>query len=259
VSLKVEKTTGGFKISGRGELHLSILLETMRREGYEMEVGKPEVIVKEIDGVKKEPLEEVTVIVPNQYQGVINQEFGKRLGLLKHVDQVNDSESEFVFHMPSRALLGLRSVLLTLTKGTVVLNSQLVTWEKLGREIPKFRSGALVASQEGEALSYGLKAAQERGTLFVGPGEKVYQGMIVGQNAKEFDIEVNVCKGKKLTNMRSKSSDGVIQLTPAVRFSLEQALDFLEEGELLEITPKSLRLRKKYLTEIERKRAVRGF
>lgn len=259
VGLKVEKLTSGFKVSGRGELHLSILLETMRREGYEMEVGKPEVIVKTIEGAKKEPVEEVTVIVPNEYQGVISQEFGKRLAQMKHMDRVNDSESEFVFYMPSRALLGLRSVLLTQTKGTVVLNSQLIEWEAVGKELPRFRSGVLLASQTGEALSYGLRAAQERGVLFVGPGEKVYQGMIVGQNAKENDMEVNVCKGKKLTNMRSKSSDGVIQLTPPLKFSLEQALDFLEEGELLEITPLSLRLRKKYLTDLDRKRAEREF
>lgn len=257
VSLKVEKLGGSFKISGRGELHLSILLETMRREGFEMEVGKPEVIIKTIDGIKQEPLEEVTIVVPNEYQGVINQEFGKRFGEMKHMESINETETEFVFHIASRATLGMRSVLLTQTKGTVIYNSQLIGWQPIGRDIPQLRSGVMIASETGEALTYGLNAALARGILFTEPGEKVYEGMIVGLNAKDMDIEVNVCKGKKLTNMRSKSSDGVIQLPPATKYSLEQALDFLEADELLEITPHNLRLRKRLLTDIERRRARR--
>lgn len=255
LSLRVEKQGNGkFTISGRGELHLSILLETMRREGYEMEVGKPEVIKKEIDGVMSEPQEEVSIIVPDEFVGVITEEFGKRYGNLIKMEPTAEGDVEFVYHIPTRALIGLRSYLLTATKGTVIFNSNVIGFEKVGKDLPKMRRGALIASQSGEALGYGLANAQERGVLFVNAGEQVYEGMVVGINAKDEDISVNVCKGKKLTNMRSKSSDGVLQLTPATKLSLEQSLDFLENDELLEITPLNLRLRKKHLTELERKR-----
>lgn len=255
LSLKFEILKNGkFKLSGRGELHLAILLETLRREGFEMEVGKPEVVTKEIDGVVCEPIEEVDVIVPNEFVGVINQEFGKRFGEMVKMNPINESETEFVYHIATRGLIGLRSLLLTLTKGTIIFSSQVISYQKIGKPIPKLRKGTLIASQSGEVLAYGLENAQGRGVTFVEPGTKVYQGMIVGQNAKDEDIEVNVCKGKKLTNMRSKASDGIIQLAPAVILSLEQSLDFLENDELLEITPKSLRLRKKLLTQLDRKR-----
>jgi len=256
LSLRVEKLGNGkFILSGRGELHLSILLETMRREGYEMEVGKPEVITKRAEsGELVEPIEEVSVIVPNEFIGVISEEFGKRYATSISMNQISDEETEFVYNIPTRALIGLRSYLLTATKGTVVFSSTILGHEKVGKEIPKFRRGALIAAESGEALAYGLENAQGRGITFVEPAEKVYEGMVVGLNSKDEDIAINVCKGKKLTNMRSKSSDGVIQLTPATKLSLEQSLDFLERDELLEITPLSLRLRKKYLTELERKR-----
>lgn len=255
LSLRVEKQGNGkFTVSGRGELHLSILLETMRREGYEMEVGKPEVIKKEIDGVLSEPIEEVSIIVPNEFVGVITEEFGKRYGTLIKMEPTAEGDVEFIYHIPTRALIGLRSYLLTATKGTVIFNSNVIGFDKVGKELPKMRRGALIASESGEALAYGLANAQERGILFINPGEAVYEGMVVGLNAKDEDISVNVCKGKKLTNMRSKSSDGVLQITPATKLSLEQSLDVLERDELLEITPQNLRLRKKYLTELERKR-----
>lgn len=254
VSLKIEKQGHTYKLSGRGELHLSILFESMRREGYEMEVGQPQVIIKQVDGKQLEPIEEVLVIVPNEHQGVINQEFGKRQANLVRMDQISEQETEFLYHLPSRATLGLRSLLLTATKGTVVYNAQLIGWEPLGKDLPKLRRGVVIASEAGEALAYGLNNVQQRADTFVDPGTKVYEGMIVGLAAKDQDIEMNVCKGKKLTNMRSKSSDGVIQLTPATKFSLEQALDFLEADELLEITPISLRLRKRQLTAIDRAR-----
>jgi len=255
LSLRVTKLESGkYKLSGRGELHLSVLLETMRREGYEMEVGKPEVIVKEQDGVKVEPVEEVDIVVPNEYQGVINQEIGKRYGLLSHMEPITETEVEFVYRMPTRALIGLRTLLLTLTKGTVLFSSQIDGYEPVGKELPRIRSGVIVSSHSGETLAYGLSAAEERGTLFVGPGTPVYEGMIVGQTPKEQDVRMNVTKGKQLTNMRSKASDGVIQLAPPTLLSLEQSLDFLENDELLEITPLSLRLRKKNLTGVERKR-----
>lgn len=255
LSLKLEKLENGkYKVSGKGELHLAVLLETLRREGYEIEVGKPEVIYKTINGEKCEPVEEVNIIAPQEYLGTITQEIGKRLGHLVHMDPINEQEMEFVYKMPTRAILGLRSLLMTATKGTVVFNSQFTGFEPVGAILPKMRRGALIASESGEALSYGLQAAQERGITFVDSGENIYEGQIIGMNAKEEDIEINGAKGKKLTNMRSQSSDGVIQLTPSVKYSLEQCLDFLESDELLEITPLSLRLRKKYLTSLERRR-----
>ncbi|HBC44741.1 MAG: GTP-binding protein TypA [Candidatus Collierbacteria bacterium GW2011_GWB1_45_35] len=255
LSLKLEKLESGkYKVSGKGELHLAVLLETLRREGYEVEVGKPEVIYKIIDGQKCEPYEDVNIVAPQEYLGTITQEVGKRLGVLSHMDPVSDKEVEFVYKMPTRAILGLRSLLLTATKGTVIFNSQFLDFEPVGENLPKMRRGVLIATNSGEALSYGLQAAQERGSTFVEPADAIYEGQIVGANAKAEDIEINACKGKQLTNMRSKSSDGVIQLVPAIKFSLEQCLDFLESDELLEITPKNLRLRKKYLTQVERRR-----
>jgi len=258
LSLKVVKRTDGkFQISGRGELHLAVFLENLRREGYEMEVEKPEVIFKKIDGVVNEPVEELNIIVLKEYQGIINQEMGKRLAVLVKTEPINEKEIEFIYRVPTRAIIGLRSILLTATKGTVIFSSQVVDYQPVGKAIPRMRGGVLIASQSGESLSYGLNAAQERGITFIGPGEKVYEGMIIGKNAKDDDLVINVCKGKQLSNMRSKSSDGVIQLTPPTVFSLEQCLDFIEKDELLEITPKSLRLRKKFLTELDRKRSKR--
>ena len=229
----------------------------MRREGYEMEVEKPEVIIKIEDGVKKEPFEEVNIIVPEEYVGVVNQEMGKRYGNLVSTEKINDKEVEFIYQMPTRAIMGLRSLLLTATRGTVLFSSQVIDFLPKGKEIPKMRTGVLIASESGEALSYGLRAAQERGITFIAPGTKVYEGMIIGKNAKDEDITINACKGKKLTNMRSKSSDGVIQLTPPTELTLDKCLDFIEDDELLEITPLSLRLRKRYLTELDRRRFER--
>ncbi len=258
LSLKVAKLGNGkFAVSGRGELHLSILLETMRREGYEMEVGKPEVIIKEINGQKCEPYEEVYIIVPSVHTGVITEEFGKRAALLTKMEPVAESEAEFIYIMPTRGLIGLRSHLNTATKGTIVFNSSFLDYRPLGKAMPRGRRGALVASQGGTALAYGLNNAQGRGITFIEPGTEVYEGMIIGMNGKDEDIAINVCKGKQLTNMRSKASDGVLQLTPATELSLEQALDFLSQDDLLEITPENLRLRKRHLTELERKRAAK--
>lgn len=259
LSLRVEKSeTGKFVLAGRGELHLSVLLETMRREGYEMEVGKPEVITKIENGIKSEPFEEVSIIVPSEHVGVITTEMGKRYANLVHMAPLTTGETEFVYGAPTRVLLGLRSALLTLTKGTVIYNSIVTGYEKEGRPLPKLRRGVLIADQAGEALSYGLQTVEGRGISFISPGTKVYEGMIIGANAKEDDISINVCKGKKLTNMRSKISDENITLTPPTIFSLEQCLDFLESDELLEITPESLRLRKKILSSLDRRRFERS-
>lgn len=258
LSLKVSKREDGkFEVAGRGELHFSVFLEELRRDGYELEVEKPKVIVKEIDGVKSEPVEEVDILVPNEHTGVINQELGKRYATLVDTSPINDREVEFIYRMPTRALIGLRSYLVTQTKGSIVFNSQVIGYEPIGRPIKKLRSGVLIASEGGDTLAYGLHAAQERGVTFIEPGVKVYEGMIIGKNAKDEDIAINVCKGKKLTNMRSKSSDGIIQLSPPEEISLERGLDFIESDELMEVTPKSIRLRKKALTELDRKRSRR--
>lgn len=256
VGLTLEKLDKGkFKISGRGELHLSILLETMRRQGYEMEVGKPEVIVKKINGVTHEPVEEVNIIVPTEYVGTINQELGKRQSQLLKMEPISEQETEFVFHMPTRALIGLRNLLLTLTKGTVIFSSQIIDYQPVKQELPKLRRGAIISATQGKAAEYGLKNLKGRGISFVVPGTQVYEGMIVGQNAKDDDIEMNITKEKHLTNHRSKSHDGIAKLASDVQMSLEQSIDFLEKDELLEITPTSLRLRKRYLSELERRRA----
>lgn len=254
LSLQVKKTGNGkFEVAGKGELHLTVFLEELRRDGYELEVEKPEVIIKEIDGVKMEPVEEVDIIVPQEYAGVINQELGKRYAFLISTAPINDKEVEFVYHLPTRAVIGLRNLLITQTKGTIVFNSQVIDYQPLGKPVRRSRAGALVAAQSGKAVSYGLNIAQGRGVTFIGPGTWVYQGMIVGKNAKENDIEVNVCKGKKLTNMRSKSSDETIQLVPPIPVTLEMGLDFIENDELMEITPKSVRLRKKAVSRGEKR------
>lgn len=259
VSLKIDRTgDGAFKISGRGELHLSILLETMRREGYEMEIGKPDVILKTIDGVVCEPVEEVSIIVVNEYTGVINQELGRRLAWLIKSNPVTDAETEFLYRVPTRNIIGLRSQLLTLTKGTVVLSSQITGYEPKGKDIQKLRTGVIISNCTGKAVEYSLRTIKSHGTAFVQPGTKVYEGMIVGQTTKEDDVEINVCKEKNLTNHRKKGHQGITQMAPEENFSLEECIDFLEKDELLEITPLSLRLRKKFLSDIDRKRNRRS-
>ena len=246
LSLHVKKNSDGkFEVSGKGELHLTVFLEELRRDGYELEVEKPEVIIKEINGIKTEPVEELDIIIPKEYAGVISRELGKRYAVLINMAPINDREIEFVYHLPTRALIGLRNLLITQTKGSVVFNSQMIDYQPIGKSIKRTRTGALVACRAGKALSYGLHAAQRRGTTFVDPGTMVYEGMIVGKNSKDNDIAINVCKGKQLTNMRSKSSDGIIQLVPPTPVTLEMGLEFIESDELMEVTPKSIRLRKK--------------
>lgn len=248
--------SGQFIISGRGELHLSVLLETMRREGYEMEVGKPEAITKVEAGVTTEPIEELDILVPTAFVGIINQELGQRQAQLMHMEPVNEAEVEFVYHLPTRALIGLRSVLLTATKGTAVMNSQIIGYEPVGQMLSQLRKGVIVAAETGKAVEYGLRALKNHGTALVVPGTAVYEGMVVGVNNADNDVDINVCKEKNLTNHRKKSHQGITTLAPDLVFSLEQALDFVEKDELLEITPQSLRLRKKYLTALDRHRAL---
>jgi GTP-binding protein len=229
----------------------------MRREGYEMEVGKPEVITHEVDGVKCEPVEELSILVLKEYTGAVNQELGGRQATLIKMEPISDAEVEFIYQIPTRAIIGLRTQLLTATKGTVIMSSQVTGYEPVGQPLSRNRKGVLLSNETGKVLEYGLKALKGRGISFVTPGVQVYQGMIIGLNAKDEDIEINVCKEKHLTNHRSKTHDGIASMAPDLEMSLERSIEFLDNDELLEITPLSLRLRKKHLTETERRRAER--
>jgi len=258
VGMRLEELGGtDFLVSGRGELHLSILIETLRREGFELEISKPEVIIKVVDGNKTEPFEEVTVDIPEEYVGTITTEFGKRKASMVNLVNHQNGYSRMVYHLSTRGFLGLRNVLVTETKGTAVINSILLGYQEMGEIPPRSRNGVLIASETGKAVAFGLQTAQGRGTVFVAPTTEVYAGMIVGLNSRKEDIEINVCRGKELTNMRSKGADEAIVLTPPLVFTLEQAMDFVEDDELLEVTPQSIRLRKKYLTKNDRAKATR--
>ena len=257
ISMKLEVMEDKFVVSGRGELHLSVLIETMRREGYEFQVEKPEVITKIINGVEMEPVEDLIIDVPDEFQGIISRELGERRGQMTNMDADGKGNTRFEYKIPSKNLLGLRNTLLTNTKGTAVINTMFDKYEPLTPVLPKIRNGVLIASEPGTALTFGLQNAQGRGITFIDPGTSVYEGMIVGLNTRSDDIEINVAKGKHLTNMRSANADIAIALTPPLKMSLEQYLDFLEDDELLEVTPKSLRLRKKLLTRLDRVRAAR--
>jgi GTP-binding protein len=254
VALRVHDEGIGFVVSGRGELHLSVLIETLRREGYEFEVGRPQVVTIQKDGQTLEPVEELLVEVGDEFVGVISQELGMRRGELKKQEQTSSGATRMTYRIPTRSLIGLRNLLLTATKGTVIMHSLPDGYEPLGAKLAKTRNGALVATEAGTTTPYALQASEARGVLFVGPGVTVYEGMIVGQYNRQDDLDVNVCRAKQLTNMRSSSSDGTVQLTPHTKLSLEQSLDFIEDDELLEVTPKSLRLRKRYLDPNQRKR-----
>lgn len=255
VALRVEEQGIGFKVSGRGELHLSVLIETMRREGFEFEVGRPQVVTISEDGVEKEPVEELQIEVGPEFVGVVSQELGARRATLVRQENTSSGMTRITYILPTRAMIGLRNLLLTSTKGTVIMNSLPHGYEPLGGKLPSTRNGVLIAFETGVTTPYALASAESRGELFVGPAVNVYAGQIVGLNTRQEDMEINVCKAKHLTNMRSKSSDGAVQLTPFVDLSLEQSIDFIEDDELLEVTPKALRLRKKYLDPNERKRA----
>jgi len=254
VALRVEDSGIGFDVSGRGELHLSVLIETLRREGYECEVGRPQVVTQMIDGVEQEPLEELIIEVPDEFVGAVSQELGLRRAELKEQLATSKGGTRLTYIIPTRGLLGLRNLLLTATKGTIIMNSLPHGYQPVGPALPKTRNGALIATEAGVSTPYALEAAEARGELFIGPGTQVYLGMIVGQYNRNDDLEINVCRAKQLTNMRSKSSDGAVQLTPYTQLSLEQCLDFIEDDELLEATPQHLRLRKRYLDPHERKR-----
>ena len=259
VSLRVEETetTEAFKVSGRGELHLSVLIENMRREGYEFAVSKAEVLYKtDENGKKLEPMELCYVDVPEEFSGTVIEKLSQRKGELKNMGVASGGYSRLEFSIPSRGLIGYRGEFMTDTKGNGIMNSVFDGYGPYKGDIQYRKQGSLIAFEAGEAITYGLYNAQERGTLFIGPGTKVYSGMIVGQNGRGEDIELNVCKKKQLTNTRSSSADEALRLTPPKVLSLEQALEFIDTDELLEVTPKSLRIRKKILDPTLRKRAA---
>ncbi|MBQ1871288.1 MAG: translational GTPase TypA [Lachnospiraceae bacterium] len=258
VSLRVEDTedTDTFKVSGRGELHLSVLIENMRREGYEFAVSKAEVLYhKDENGKKTEPIEDCYIDVPDEFTGAVIEKLGQRKGELQSMGSIAGGYTRLHFVIPSRGLIGYRGDFLTDTKGNGIINTSFNGYAPYKGDISYRKQGSLIAFEAGEAVTYGLFAAQERGTLFIGPGEKVYSGMVIGQSGKSEDIELNVCKKKHLTNTRSSSADEALTLTPKKEMSLEQALDFIDADELLEITPTSLRIRKKILDPTLRKRA----
>ena len=255
VALRVQDDGIGFIISGRGELHLSVLIETLRREGYEFEVGRPQVVTVEQDGKTMEPVEELAIEVGSEFVGTISQELGVRRAELTSQQTLSSGTIRQTYIITTRGMIGLRNLLLTATKGTVIMNSLPHGYQPLGQKIQSTRNGALVAFEPGVTTPYALQNAEARGTLFVGPSVEVYTGMVVGLNNRQEDLDINVCKAKHLTNMRSKSSDGAVQLTPYAELSLEQCIDFLADDELLEVTPKNLRLRKRFLDANQRKRA----
>ena len=258
VSLRVEETetTESFKVSGRGELHLSVLIENMRREGYEFAVSKAEVLYKTDErGKKLEPMELVYVDVPEEFSGTVIQKLSLRKGELQGMSVASSGYTRLEFCIPSRGLIGYRGEFMTDTKGNGIMNTMFDGYAPYKGDIQYRKQGSLIAFEDGESVTYGLFSAQERGTLFIGPGEKVYSGMVIGQNGKSEDIELNVCKSKHLTNTRASGSDDALKLTPPKILSLEEALDFIDTDELLEVTPNHLRIRKKILDPKLRKRA----
>lgn len=257
VSLKVEETDSAetFKVSGRGELHLSILIETMRRQGYEFQVSKPQVITKTVNGKVMEPMELLVVDVPDEFTGTVIQTLSERKAKMTNMHASSNGFTRIEFDIPSRSLIGYRSQLMTDTRGNGIMNHVLSGYAVFKGDIPVRQRGSLVAFEDGEAITYGLFNAQERGSLFIGPGEKVYSGMVVGENNRGADIDVNVCKKKHITNTRASGSDDALRLVPPVIMSLENCIEFLADDELLEVTPKSLRIRKRILDKTLRAKA----
>ena len=258
VSLRVEETESPdcFKVSGRGELHLSVLIENMRREGYEFAVSKAEVLYKtDSKGRKTEPMEVAYIDVPDEFTGTVIEKLGQRKGELQNMSPITGGYTRLEFSIPARGLIGYRGEFMTDTKGNGIINTIFDEYAPYKGDIQYRKQGSLIAFESGESITYGLFNAQERGTLFIGPGEKVYSGMVVGQNGKPEDVEINVCKKKQLTNTRASGSDEALRLTPPKILSLEQALEFIDADELLEITPENLRIRKKILDPTLRKRA----
>lgn len=260
VSLRVEETeaTDAFKVSGRGELHLSVLIENMRREGYEFQVSKPEVLFKEENGKKMEPMEKVTIDISNEFVGAVIEKLGQRKGELVSMTESNGGYGRLEFIIPARGLIGYRQEFMTDTRGNGILNSIFEGYAPYKGEIPRRKVGSLISFETGESTAYGLYSAQERGILFIGAGVPVYTGMIVGSNPKGLDIDVNVCRKKQQSNIRAAGSDEALRLSPPKDMSLEEALEFIEDDELIEITPTSFRIRKKILDSSKRYKAKKN-
>ena len=258
LALRVEDTDSAdkFTVFGRGILHLSILVETMRREGFELQLGQPRVIIKEINGHKCEPVEELSIQVPDDFAGKVIEIVTQRKGEIVNIESRND-RSNLDFRIPSRGLIGMRNVLLTATEGEAVMSHRFDAFEPWKGELGIRRNGSLIAIETGQAIPYSIDKLQDRGKFFIYPGEEVYEGQIIGENTRYNDIGVNVTKTKKLSNVRAAGSDEKVQIAPPVRFSLEEAMEYINEDEMIEITPKSMRLRKIILNQLERKRAAR--
>jgi GTP-binding protein len=260
VSIRVEETGSpdSFKVLGRGELQLAILIEMMRREGFELMVGRPEIVVKTVDGVKMEPVEHLTIDVPEEFTGVVIEKLGPRKGEMTKMHNHGSGRVRMEFRVPSRGIIGLRSEMLTETRGTIVMNTLFDGYMPYQGEIPQRLSGALISDRQGVTTVYALFGMQDRGTLLVGSGVEVYEGMIIGEHSRDNDLDVNAVREKKLTNMRASSSDEALRLAPARLMNLEQAIEFIAEDELVEVTPKSLRLRKKILQANQRPKSRKG-
>ena len=260
VALRVDDTEDAdvFRVSGRGELHLTILLENMRREGYEIAVGKPRVVYKEIDGVKNEPYENLTVDIEDETQGSVMEELGRRKGELTNMESDGLGRTRLEYKIPARGLIGFQGEFLTMTKGTGLMSHVFEEYSPVKSDIPGRRNGVLISSEKGEAVAYALWKLQDRGRMFVHPGDKLYEGMVIGIHSRDNDLIVNPIKGKQLTNVRSSGTDEAVRLVPPVLMNLEYAVEFIDDDELVEITPKSLRIRKRFLVEHERKRAAKA-
>ncbi len=260
VALRVEDTDEAdvFLLSGRGELHLTILLETMRREGYEMGVGKPRVVYRDIDGVKCEPYEVLTVDVEDANQGAVMEELGRRRGDLQDMQPDGHGRVRLEYRIPARGLIGFQSEFMTLTRGTGIMAHVFDDYAPAKPDMPGRRNGVLISAEQGEAVAYALWKLEDRGRMIVSPGDKLYEGMVIGIHSRDNDLVVNPIKGKQLTNVRASGTDEAVRLTPPVRMTLESAVEFIADDELVEITPQSIRIRKRYLTENERKRQARG-
>lgn len=256
VALRVEDTADAdvFRVSGRGELHLTILLENMRREGYELAVAKPRVVYREIDGQKCEPYENLTVDVPDDNQGSVMEELGRRRGELTNMESDGNGRTRLEYHIPARGLIGFQGEFMTLTRGTGLMSHVFDDYAPVKPDMPGRHNGVLVSQEQGEAVAYALWNLEDRGRMFVSPNDKIYEGMIIGIHSRENDLVVNPLKGKKLTNIRASGTDEAVRLTTPIKLTLESAVEFIDDDELVEITPQSIRLRKRYLSELERRR-----
>ncbi|NUE80551.1 translational GTPase TypA [Snodgrassella sp. ESL0304] len=256
VALRVEDTADAdvFRVSGRGELHLTILIENMRREGYELAVGKPRVVFREIDGVKCEPYENLTVDVEDNTQGAVMEELGRRRGELTNMESDGKGRTRLEYRIPARGLIGFQGEFMTMTRGQGLMSHVFDNYAPVKAEIPGRRNGVLVSQEQGDAVAYALWNLEDRGRMFINPGEKIYEGMIIGIHSRDNDLVVNPLKGKKLTNVRASGTDEAVRLTPPVLMSLEAAVEFIDDDELVEITPQTIRLRKRYLSEQERRK-----